>query len=1316
MGWRADLPGKVGFLLIVLANYFATCHCQSHSVINVESGAPPSSNSSLEYHLCYASEQIQHDTEMILSPGVHFVDQGNPCIIRNINNLVIRGVGDTGTIEIQCISNFIGRNFIFLNTTNLRIENIIIINCGRTIPDDLPSYANSTNVYFGAGQKGVLLLSHVPNLVLQDVTVDHCFGFGIIGINLDGDIVLYSVTITNTNNFHHPLCIELPLDLSCSGSGAVFIYSDPTEGEVSLSDSSLTITNCTFDQNENQIPSIQNVKIFSSFHSSSKTERLVLSGGTGLGFYASQRSYHVDLRISGSKFTYNKGYSGALVMVVYNIIREVSIHVDECDFIGNVGEIESRGGGMILLQVNYIDALHTYPTYPNDVYEILRVTRSNFINNKASNGGAVYIYPSPQNASDIRVVFDSDTFIGNIAMHGSAFSSVTIQSTLIVARSLHILLEDIEAVNNTFPSALRTTTSTIDDSAIFLFAITQNVTISGRESTHGGRFFNNNPGVILASGSNVYLRGKLEFYNNTAFNGGAIAMVDFSILFFYEGSRIHFAHNRVISRGGAIYANSLGTLESCAIEFVGPNRISTAEEIPRLNLNITFEENMARDAGNSIYANPIYNCAYVPEASIFQSTFITATESIYASIFHFLSSVDNGIQEFSSRPERLCFCNDSEFRAEFCGGDLRSARFVIPGEIFTMYLIPVDKINNPVSSIQYAQFSTPELQLPSSQAIRQLNGQKCELVTFQVHGLENGNGDLNLYADIGELAITVNVTLRSCPPGYSIGSQKGLLKCLCDTYVTNTLSTSCNSSRYTIMRPGNSWIGAIDHINASDVVYVPTCPIGYCSEDLTNVDLRIPDMICEPGRTGILCGACKPGLSIMFGSNDCHECSNYWIFTIIAYAVLGILLVVILFVLNLTVTQGTVIGLIFYANVVSIDSHVFNLSKEPNFMFVFISLINLELGLPICFFDGMTEVIKVGFQFIFPAYLLLLTVGIIYLIRWSSRMQKLTACNGIHVLATLFYLIYSKVLRTILDSFSLATLKSEVEDRVIWLSDGNLDYFTGGHIALVILAAIALLFFIAPYTIMLLFSNQFQRYGILRLKPILDAYGGPYKDCYAFWVGLRLLVLTVVCSTYAVVGTDHPSLALTIQLVSVSLFLLWQASTKPFKNYFIELLDLFFTVNFILMATVSLHLLNVKELAIASHRQKQLVEVLTSLVFIAFCGIIAFHILKALYHIPKIGDKMDQICTQLSNRISSHSKMNVIIHKIKVVTNPIIEDGSVEFEGMKNVHWTGEASQTTVSLKTAECMSDTTETEIRTRELTETDFSRLREPSLEALF
>ena len=1312
MGWSTSFIGKTGFTLIILVNCLVSC--QSHNVLRLESGAIASSNSSLEYHLCSATDQLEDDTEMILSSGIHLINQGDPCFIVNISNLVIRGSGRN--TEIRCTSNVIGRNFIFLSVTNLRIENVTIVNCGRTIPNNLPSYVNSSYIYFGVGQKGVILLSHVSNLVLKDVTIDRCFGFGIIGMNLDGITMLHRVVITNTDNFKHLLCIVPPSDFSCSGSGAVFLYSDPIEGEPLLSNSSLMVTNSTFERNENRIPLMHFVRIFSSVRSSYQTERLALSGGTGLAFYTLQRSYHVRVKISGSRLAYNDGYSPALVMVSYNMIREVSIRIDECHFVGNIARTESRGGGLILLQVNYIDALKDYPTYPDDVYEILRVTRSNFMENESTYGGAAYIHPTPQNVSDIRIIFDSVSFVGNIAQHGSAFASVAIQSTF-VPKALHILLEDIVAENNTFPSVIYTTTSTLDSSGIFQFVTTQNVTFSGRESTGGSKFFNNNPGVILASGSNVYLKGKLEFYDNFAFRGGAIGMVDYSILFFHEGSRIHFSDNRVLSRGGAIYADTLGTLDACILQFIGPNRISSAAQVPMLDLNITFDKNMAGEAGNSIYANPVYECVYLPEASLYQSAFTVTPEEIYARIFNVIASVDNGVQELSSSPERLCFCNGTEFLKDFCGGALQTSVSLTPGEVLTLYVVPVDKSSNPVSSIMFAEFNTPELQLISSQNTQRLSGQRCDPVTFQVHGMENENGNLNLYAVLGGLAITVVVTLDTCPPGFSIGSQDGLLKCLCDTYVTNALSTTCNTSSYTIARPGNAWIGVIKHTNASDVVYVPTCPIDHCNERITYLDLRIPDEICEPGRIGVLCGACQPGLSIVFGSNECRECSNFWLLTIVFYAILGIMLVVILFILDLTVTQGTVVGLIFYANIVSVNINIFNHSQAQDFVFIFVSLINLELGFPLCFFNGMTELTKVGLQYVFPAYLLSLSVAIIYLIRWSSRMRKLTASNGIHVLATLLYLSYAKILRTVIDSLSLVTLRSEVQYHIIWLYDGNHEYFSREHIALVIVAILALLLFLTPYTLMLLFIKQFHRHCTVRLKPILDAYGGPYKDRYTFWVGLRLLTLAIMCSTYAIAGTDEPSLALMIQLIFVIFFLFWQAITKPFKNYFVELLDLFFTMNFIMMAIASLHLLNVQDLVTASTKQRALVEVLISLVFIAFCGIITFHVLKALHRIPSIGKKMDKFWIPVRNWMLSNTKMELIKETIHVVANPerSMTDGSVELKGMKSdpSSKTSTLQQTVVSLETAERAPDTSETDVRTRKLTKADFSQLREPALD---
>lgn len=116
----------------------------------------------------------------------------------------------------------------------------------------------------------------------------------------------------------------------------------------------------------------------------------------------------------------------------------------------------------------------------------------------------------------------------------------------------------------------------------------------------------------------------------------------------------------------------------------------------------------------------------------------------------------------------------------------------------------------------------------------------------------------------------------------------------------------------------------------------------------------------------------------------------------------GIALVLVLFLANLTVTAGTVHGLIFYANIVGVNTPILFRNTNRGFLFVFISLLNLELGFPLCFFDGMDDIAKVGLQFIFPSYLLLLSGAIIFLSRYYPRIQKATASSGVPVLATLF--------------------------------------------------------------------------------------------------------------------------------------------------------------------------------------------------------------------------------------------------------------------------------------------------------------------------
>ena len=60
----------------------------------------------------------------------------------------------------------------------------------------------------------------------------------------------------------------------------------------------------------------------------------------------------------------------------------------------------------------------------------------------------------------------------------------------------------------------------------------------------------------------------------------------------------------------------------------------------------------------------------------------------------------------------------------------------------------------------------------------------------------------------------------------------------------------------------------------------------------------------------------------MLGSNACSKCTNTYLLLIPVFIVVGIVLVVLIIVLNLTVSVGSINGLLFYANVVKLNETV----------------------------------------------------------------------------------------------------------------------------------------------------------------------------------------------------------------------------------------------------------------------------------------------------------------------------------------------------------------------------------------------------------
>ena len=207
--------------------------------------------------------------------------------------------------------------------------------------------------------------------------------------------------------------------------------------------------------------------------------------------------------------------------------------------------------------------------------------------------------------------------------------------------------------------------------------------------------------------------------------------------------------------------------------------------------------------------------------------------------------------------------------------------------------------------------------------------------------------------DTGSITEAFYVQLRSCPIGFTL--QSGM--CNCDPVLSSYID-KCYIDHSAIRRPANTWI--TDHTEGNDTKYlISNCPMDYCIPHSSNINLLYSDLQCQFNRSGILCSQCPHHLSMVFESSRCMECTNVHVLITIIIIVAGIVLVILLYLLNLTVTNGAINGVIFYANVVSINDSVFLVNNnvfKP--LRVFISFANLDLGIETCFYNGMDSYAK----------------------------------------------------------------------------------------------------------------------------------------------------------------------------------------------------------------------------------------------------------------------------------------------------------------------------------------------------------------------
>ena len=512
-----------------------------------------------------------------------------------------------------------------------------------------------------------------------------------------------------------------------------------------------------------------------------------------------------------------------------------------------------------------------------------------------------------------------------------------------------------------------------------------------------------------------------------------------------------------------------------------------------------------------------------------------------------------------------------------------------------MLLVAVDQIFQPLNATIQASVLYTDSRLAEGQ-LNTISAQ-CTNLTFNIvspHDSEN----LTLYtsdgpcknAEFSRATVEVHFLPCSCPIGLQVARTNDS-NCTCECHRKISLYVKkCNSHTGSLVKQPRSraWISSINDTNLTGYLAYPNCPFDYCLSTSPPIYLNKPngaDAQCAFNRSSLLCGSCQPGLSLSLGSSHCLSCPSNWpvlLVTITLAAILaGIALVVLLLVINMTVATGTLNGLIFYTNIVYANKSTLLSFQERNVITVFISWLNLELGIDTCYFPEMDTYIKTWLKLAFPAYVFFHVVLVIIISSYSTRFSNLIGKkNPVATLATLILLSYAKLVEICFQSLSIGILEYPAGGSriMLWLPDATIKYLSGKHIPLIIMAVLILLVGLI-YTSLIFFWQwllYLPKWRIFnssknpKIQTFIETYNTPYTPKHRYWTGLLLIARVALYLAAAVNVSNNPTIALiSISFVVGSIFCLKGFTTsKQYRMWSKDVLETFFHLNILIFATL----------------------------------------------------------------------------------------------------------------------------------------------------
>ena len=757
----------------------------------------------------------------------------------------------------------------------------------------------------------------------------------------------------------------------------------------------------------------------------------------------------------------------------------------------------------------------------------------------------------------------------------------------------------------------------------------------------GGLYLQQNSKIYLMKQKqdikNELLKVRLKVTSNFAVYGGGIYVDDNST-----------AGSLQCQGAGSYTADSAYATPECFIQ-----TIKLYQDIRESNILInTFLINNTAELGSALYGGLLDRCTVSSQAE--------ASDDVKKALQYIITTV--------------MFSSDSTLTSDpvqvvLCGKHNNSFIETTKGNAFKMNVSAIDQVGNLVNATIYSSVITESGvdRLKEGQAEQRV-GNQCTELEYNVFS-QDSSAQVELYADgpcsnmgISKQTFTITFLPCTCPIGLQPSQSQIECVCVCDQELQPHQITNCSQQAGTIQLETNIWIGVANSTNGTGYI-IHDCPFDYCVEKPVNISLNSSqerNRQCAFNRSGILCGQCQQGLSLVLATSNCVKCLNHYLVLLIPFALAGIALVGFLLFFNFTLATGSVHGLIFYSNLLPV-----NYFTQPSALTVFISWVNLDLGIETCFYNGMSSQAKVLLQLAFPAYLFLLMFLIIILCRYSNFFATLLSKrNPVAALCTLIFMSYSKLLQFIIAALQSTVLEfPDSSKQRVWLYDGNVQYSTPSRTPHFLAAAIIVTAG-GLFTLQLSFSQWFPHCSKWKFMKwtrntkytgLMDAYHAPFTHKHRYWMGLLLFAL-IIHNSLSSMTADIFLPILLMGCIGIGLLMFKLCYSKVYKSWINNHLENVFLLNLVFLAFGTLY-------AQASERKNIdtiLGNVSMSISACLFLVIISYHSYKYVYlqsrfyrrhktHIRKIvetfkenlgrgpkGQEMEELVTDQGGTLETH--------------------------------------------------------------------------------